>query len=84
VVGQVAIAIRHEVNNALAAIIAEGQLLEEDGRSLIRGQTVAREHHCHGRRVNASMEKLATVSHAPVTDYTPGEDDRPQEALAVL
>ncbi len=73
VVGQVAVAIRHEVNNALAAIIAEGQLLERDGRlthpedvkSL--GNIIAM-----ARRVNDSMEKLATVTHAPVTDYAAG------------
>lgn len=73
VVGQVAVAMRHEVNNALATIVAEAQLLEkdarithpEDKRSLdnIVGQA---------RRVSESMDKLATVSHAPVTEYAGG------------
>ena len=73
VVGQVAIAIRHEVNNALAAIIAEGQLLEEDGRLTHPEDKRSLENIiAMARRVNASMEKLATVSHAPVTDYTAG------------
>ena len=73
VVGQVAIAIRHEVNNALAAIIAEGQLLEEDGRLTHPEDVKSLENIiAMARRVNASMEKLATVTHAPVTDYAAG------------
>ncbi len=73
VVGQVAVAMRHEVNNALAAIVAEGQLLERDARvthpedkkSLDQIMVMA-------RRIQASIEKLATVSHAPVTEYADG------------
>jgi len=73
VVGQVAIAIRHEVNNALAAIIAEGQLLEEDGRLTHPEDVKSLENIiAMARRVSASMEKLATVTHAPVTDYAAG------------
>lgn len=73
VVGQVAVAMRHEVNNALAAIVAEAQLLEqdarithpEDKRSLDNIMAAA-------RRVSESMDRLATVSHAPVTEYAAG------------
>ena len=73
VVGQVAVAIRHEVNNALAAIIAEGQLLEEDGRLTHPEDIKSLENIiAMARRINASMEKLATVTHAPVTDYAAG------------
>ena len=73
VVGQVAVAIRHEVNNALAAIIAEGQLLEEDGRLTHPEDIKSLENIiAMAKRVNASMEKLATVTHAPVTDYAAG------------
>lgn len=73
VVGQVAIAVRHEVNNALAAIIAEGQLLEQDGRLTHPEDKQSLENIiAMARRVNDSMEKLATVSHAPVTDYAAG------------
>ena len=73
VVGQVAVAIRHEVNNALAAIIAEGQLLEQDGRLTHPEDVKSLENIiAMARRVNESMEKLATVSHAPVTDYIAG------------
>jgi len=73
VVGQVAIAIRHEVNNALAAIIAEGQLLEQDGRLTHPEDVKSLENIiAMARRVNDSMEKLATLTHAPVTDYAAG------------
>jgi signal transduction histidine kinase len=73
VVGQVAVAIRHEVNNALAAIIAEGQLLEQDGRLTHPEDVKSLENIiAMARRVNDSMEKLATVSHAPVTEYAGG------------
>jgi signal transduction histidine kinase len=73
VVGQVAVAIRHEVNNALAAIIAEGQLLEQDGRLTHPEDKQSLENIiAMARRVNDSMEKLATVSHAPATDYAAG------------
>jgi len=73
VVGQVAVAIRHEVNNALAAIIAEGQLLEQDGRLTHPEDVKSLENIiAMARRVNDSMEKLATVTHAPVTDYAAG------------
>ena len=72
-VGQVAIAIRHEVNNALAAIIAEGQLLEQDGRLTHPEDIQSLENIiAMARRVNDSMEKLATVSRTPVTDYVAG------------
>ena len=73
VVGQVTLAIRHEVNNALAAIIAEGQLLEEDGRLTHPEDIKSLENIiAMARRVNTSMEKLSTVTHAPVTDYVTG------------
>ena len=73
VVGQVAVAIRHEVNNALAAIIAEGQLLEQDGRLTHPEDVKSLENIiAMARRVNDSMEKLATVTHAPITDYAAG------------
>jgi len=73
VVGQVTIAIRHEVNNALAAIIAEGQLLEQDGRLTHPEDIKSLENIiAMARRVNDSMEKLATVTHAPVTNYAAG------------
>ena len=73
VVGQVAIAIRHEVNNALAAIIAEAQLLQHDDRiTHADDRTSVQTIILMARRIGDSMDKLATLSHAPVTEYAAG------------
>lgn len=73
VITQLAIAIRHEVNNALATILAEVQLLDgaghvtdpEDLAGLRRvGDMV--------RRVHDSVEKLTRLTESPVRDYVPG------------
>jgi nitrogen-specific signal transduction histidine kinase len=68
VITQVAIAMRHEVNNALATLLAEAQILEgsgdltsDDDRSSLR-QIVAM-----ARRVRDAIEKLATLTHSPPT-----------------
>ncbi len=73
VVSQLAVTMRHEVNNALAAILAEGQLLEHDAvlthpadkQSLQNILTMT-------RRIQDSMDKLVNLTHAPVTDYVEG------------
>jgi len=73
VVSQLAVTMRHEVNNALAAILAEGQLLEhdaalthpEDKQSLQNILAMT-------RRIQGSMDKLVNLTHAPVTDYVEG------------
>jgi len=73
VVAQMAVAVRHEVNNALAAIIAEGQLLERDARVTHPEDKASLDNiMAMARRVSDSMERLTTVTHAPVTDYAPG------------
>lgn len=73
VIGQVAVAIRHEVNNALAAIIAEGQLLQHDARFAGAEDRQSIDNIiAMARRVEQSIAKLATVTHAPVTDYVMG------------
>ncbi len=73
VISQVAVAMRHEVNNALATILAEGQLLEhdavlthpEDQESL---QNILK----MTRRIRDSIGKLVDLTHAPVTEYAEG------------
>ncbi len=73
VIRQLAVTMRHEVNNALAAILAEGQLLEhdavlthpEDKQSLQNILTMA-------RRIQHSIDVLVNVTRAPVTDYVEG------------
>jgi signal transduction histidine kinase len=73
VVGQVAVAMRHEVNNALATIVAEGQLLERDARLTHPEDKASLDNIMQmARRIQASIEKLANVSHAPVTEYAAG------------
>jgi signal transduction histidine kinase len=73
VVGQVAVAMRHEVNNALATIVAEGQLLERDARLTHPEDKASLDNIMQmARRIQAGVEKLANVSHAPVTEYAVG------------
>jgi len=73
VVAQMAVAVRHEVNNALAAIIAEGQLLERDARVTHPEDKASLDNiMAMARRESDSMERLTTVTHAPVTDYSAG------------
>ena len=73
VVGQVAVAMRHEVNNALATIVAEGQLLERDARLTHPEDKASLENILQmAKRIQAGVEKLANVSHAPVTEYAVG------------
>ena len=73
VVSQVAVAMRHEVNNALATIIAEGQLLEQDARiTHPEDQQSLANILAMSRRIRDSIEKLVALSHAPSTDYVDG------------
>ena len=73
VIGEVAVAIRHEVNNALAAIVAEGQLLEMDARVTHPEDKKSLENIMKmTHRVRDSIDILTRVSHAPVTDYAEG------------
>lgn len=72
VVTQVAVAIRHEVNNALATISAETQLLLQDERLSAEERTSLRNILDMSRRIKESVERLSTLSHAPVTEYVEG------------
>lgn len=73
VIGQLAVALRHEVNNALAALVAEGQLLEQSGRL-----THPEDREALGtiatmvRRIRDSVDRLSTLTEAPVADYLRG------------
>jgi len=73
VISQLAVAMRHEVNNALATILAEGQLLEQDARITHPEDQASLESIMKmTRRIRDSMDKLVNVSHAPVTEYVDG------------
>ena len=72
-IGQVAVTVRHEVNNALTAIVAESQILSDakDG--------VSAEHRATARAIKNSalkiaedLRKLTNLADAPVTEYTKG------------
>jgi signal transduction histidine kinase len=72
-IGEVAITIRHEVNNALAAILGEAGLLretkaplsEEDRKGIATILEMA-------NRVAADIKKLSSLDDAPTTDYLAG------------
>ncbi|HXF95577.1 MAG TPA: hypothetical protein VNI61_05695 [Gemmatimonadales bacterium] len=73
VISQLAIAIRHEVNNALATQLAEAQLLEGSGRITDPEDRRAVGHIMDmTRRIRDAVEKLTRVTHAPVKDYVEG------------
>lgn len=73
VISQVAVAMRHEVNNALATILAEGQLLEQDARiTHPEDQASLQSILAMTRRIGDSMDRLVNLTHAPVTQYVEG------------
>ena len=73
VVSQLAVAIRHEVNNALATLLAETQLLEGGGRVQHPEDVESlRQIAAMTRRIRDSLDKLTRVTSAPVKDYVPG------------
>lgn len=70
-IGEVAVTIRHEVNNALAAIIAEAGLLKTTTAPLTpedrEGVDTILE---MGNRIAADLKKLANLADAPSTGYS--------------
>ena len=73
VISQLAVAMRHEVNNALATILAEGQLLEHDARlTHPEDQESLQNMMVMTRRIRDSMDKLVHLTQAPVTEYVEG------------
>ncbi|MSR06182.1 MAG: hypothetical protein EXR93_03800 [Gemmatimonadetes bacterium] len=72
-IGEFAVTIRHEVNNALTAIVAESQLLSETETNLSSdGKASAKTIHEAALRIAADVRKLTTLADAPVTEYVPG------------
>jgi len=73
VISQLAVAMRHEVNNALATILAEGQLLEQDAR-ITHPEDIAslRSIMEMTHRIRDSIDKVVTASRAPVVEYVAG------------
>jgi len=72
-IGEFAVTVRHEVNNALTAIVAESQLLQETERNLSSdGRASAQTIHEAALRIAADVRKLTTLADAPVTEYVHG------------
>lgn len=70
-IGQFAVAIQHEINNALTAIVTESQLLSAQGSSLTEDQKEsAQSINEAATRIAASIRKITNLSDAPVTTYT--------------
>jgi signal transduction histidine kinase len=72
-IGEFAVTVRHEVNNALTAIVAESQLLQETERNLSsEGRASASTIHQAALRIAADVRKLTTLADAPSTEYVRG------------
>jgi signal transduction histidine kinase len=73
VISQLAITIRHEVNNALATLLAETQLLEGSGRLLHPEDREAVTHiTAMTRRIHDAVDRLTRLTDAPVREYVRG------------
>ncbi len=69
-IGEVAVTIRHEVNNALAAVIAEAGLLKTTAKGLSDEDRLSVDTILEmGNRIAADLRKLSTLSDAPSTTY---------------
>jgi len=75
-VGQVAVTIRHAVNNALTEIVAEATLLLDRNADPITPDQAASIKGIHdaAMRIAADVQKLTTLENAPVKEYLPGMD----------
>lgn len=72
-IGEFAVTIRHEVNNALTSIVAESQLLSETESGLsLEGKAASKSIHKAALRIAGDIRKLTNLSNAPVTEYAPG------------
>jgi signal transduction histidine kinase len=73
VIAQLAITMRHEVNNALATMLAEAELLEGGGRLVAAEDREALRHMTDMvRRIRDAVEKLTRLTTSPLKDYVPG------------
>ena len=72
-IGDIAITMQHELNNALTIVVTESQLMESDAANLTDEQKEAiRSIQNAGIRMAAQVEKLANLADAPVTTYSSG------------
>ncbi len=72
-IGQFAVTIRHEINNALTAIVTESQLLTAEGSTLNTEQRSSAESiHAAAMRIANNVRKITNLADAPVTTYAGG------------
>lgn len=72
-IGQVAVTLRHELNNALTAIVAESHMLAEVDQTLNDDQREsARAIHQSAIRIAEDLKKLTSLRSAPVANYAEG------------
>lgn len=71
-IGQVAVTLRHELNNALTSVVAESQLLADAGELTDDHRRSARAIRDAAMQIAADLRKLTNLANAPVTEYTPG------------
>lgn len=72
-IGQLAVAVRHEVNNALTTIIAESQLLADVDPALTEEQRAsARSIYEAAQRIAADVRKITNLESAPAVQHTDG------------
>ena len=69
-IGQFAVAVRHEINNALTAIVTESQLLSSDSSALTEDQKASAESiHEAAMRIADNVKKITSLADAPVVTY---------------
>jgi signal transduction histidine kinase len=73
VVGQLALTVRHQLNNALGTIVGESEILAHLEQNLTDGQREsARAIHEAALRISADVRKLTNLESTPVTEYLDG------------
>lgn len=69
-IGQFAVAVRHEINNALTAIVTESQMLAAPNSSLTEDQKAsAMSIHQAAMRIAENVRRITNLADAPVTTY---------------
>jgi signal transduction histidine kinase len=73
VVGQLALTVRHQLNNALGTIVGESEMLVHMEQDLTEEQREsARAIHDAALRISADVRKLTNLESAPITEYLNG------------
>ncbi|MDH4045635.1 MAG: hypothetical protein OEY20_10675 [Gemmatimonadota bacterium] len=73
IIGQLALTIRHQLNNALGTIVGESQILAEmDDHLTAEQRASARAIHEAALRISADVRKLTNLETAPLTEYVDG------------